>query len=688
MDHFKPISKWVIFCFFAICFILYHLTGYLGHYGFDDLHYAELASNLLNGQADWSDHYFYRWVIVGLTAFSYAIFGVNDFGSAFPGLLISIATLYLIFLVLKDFNWKVITLGLALFTFNNWTIFYADKLMPDIYVAFFIFAAFVLYFKMNKEGKKQLKYPLLFSLALVGAFLSKGTMILALPLFLILLLSDLVQKKNHRFWLLSFGSGILFMAVYFSVIQIVTGDVFMRFKAIGNGNYLNFCSYHTQPLTILIKRVTYELFHILSMQGMLLGVIFIIPVLLFLKPKHYFTQKEPLVLFSMASIVLLLLGNFMSISAKAYNPMCTDPRHYLFMIPFFAVAAPLAFERFGKKNLYLVGFIGFIILSGIVVKYFGDSGMLKVYMAYILIMALFFVLNRKLSIVGVVAFLLFALIPILKPYEAIQYAKKVNYQGQKEFSKVHILQSDADVIVADEVSKRFLNYWNGFEKEGMSFISYDEAEEKGIKPGSKAYLLKNDHTLYLCGSRGADLSFFVQKPGLVYDTVAVASHLNMCLYEASTWEKPELIFSDLNDMESPKNNWSYDEWAIDVIHAYEGKQSNRCGEFSNTFSLDLTTLDSISHEVLVLQADVYSYVPDETTAAIVVSIDDEEGTIFWEAFSIFPSIKSFGAWWPVQVSKMLPKDKLEKGKLLKVYVWNENKEVLYLDNFEVKISGL
>ena len=192
----------------------------------------------------------------------------------------------------------------------------------------------------------------------------------------------------------------------------------------------------------------------------------------------------------------------------------------------------------------------------------------------------------------------------------------------------------------------------------------------------------------MCGAKGSELQFFVQYPAMVYDTFLMSRTQDIVLYDVQEWIKPTAYFHTKNGMEEKVEGWSFDEWALDVEHALEGKHSNRAKEFSSTFSMDLSALDSIHTDMVIVEANVYANVPEETSASIIISIDNKEGTVFWEAFSFMPMIKSYGSWWSVQINKMLPKENLAPGNTLKVYVWNEKLETVYLDNFEVKISGI
>ena len=83
----------LIFMLFVGVLILYHVFGYIGHYGYDDMQYAKLANDFKNGIIDYSDHFSFRTTLLVLTSLSYSIFGVSDFASSLPAILISILIL-------------------------------------------------------------------------------------------------------------------------------------------------------------------------------------------------------------------------------------------------------------------------------------------------------------------------------------------------------------------------------------------------------------------------------------------------------------------------------------------------------------------------------------------------------------------------------------------------------------------
>lgn len=103
----KRAAPYSILLIISCIVVIYHLFGYTGHFGYDDLHYAELASDLLKGSVNFEDHYAYRFPVVLATALSYLIFGISDFSSSLPALFISLSILLIVFSLLREQGLKV-----------------------------------------------------------------------------------------------------------------------------------------------------------------------------------------------------------------------------------------------------------------------------------------------------------------------------------------------------------------------------------------------------------------------------------------------------------------------------------------------------------------------------------------------------------------------------------------------------
>ena len=257
-----------------------HFFGYIGHYGYDDLHYAKLANDLSNGLVNLNDNYTFRISLIALTSLSYKVFGISDFASSLPSLLITSLILFLVYYVLRNSGRIALITGLSLTVFSQWFLFYSDKLMPDIFVAFaFMLALFILdNYMFRNNGKNPFLHALLFALSLLFGLASKETIVLILPLLIYLFVVDFILKRDLRFWLYSVITGLALLCLYFGTVWILTGDITTRFKAIAAGSYLNQCSYDKEPLIILLRRISYEFIGLLCNSGIITAFVILLSI--------------------------------------------------------------------------------------------------------------------------------------------------------------------------------------------------------------------------------------------------------------------------------------------------------------------------------------------------------------------------------------------------------------------------
>ena len=317
--------------------ILHHAYFFYGHFGFDDLHYAELAQRLLRGQFDYANQYSYRIVPIGLTALSYQLFGLEDWSSALPALLATGGILYLLYRIFRTAPSWQLALAVVFYLAMPWDVFYSDKLMPDIFVSVFGFGAWVAYHQYRtKQGAGPQVQGIWAAFALFLTFNSKGTVILLVPQFLLYLLHDAVRGR-WRFWLTTTAVCILLLTLYFWGIYILTGAAFARFQAIAGTHYLNPCSYDILPQEELVNRLTHGFYTLVSAAGMLphLAIALLGGGAILYRGKSYATA-----LFYPATTVMAFLSiNFMTISLTSYNPVCLDPRHIMLFSPIMSVCS-------------------------------------------------------------------------------------------------------------------------------------------------------------------------------------------------------------------------------------------------------------------------------------------------------------------------------------------------------------
>lgn len=672
---------WLLFFLFAALFVIYHAEAFLGFYGFDDLLYAELSANLLQGQVDWSDHFSFRWTILGLTALSYRLFGISDFASSAPAILLSLATLLLIFLTLKRRSGWAVAVGLALFTFNHWTLFYSDKVMPDVYLAFFSTAAILVY-AHSVRNQTAWHLPVLFALLLFGAFLSKETVILLVPLLVWWMVTDAIQKKQRRFWLLALLTGAALLTGYFLLIGYFTGDSAARFRTILANRYVSFCNYADQPFRELLRRISYGLFSELTRQGMLAGLILLLPAW-FLARRNL--QLKSLRFWGTAAVILLLSANWMTITPTAYNPMCTDPRHYLFLIPLFAISGGMAISTFyNLRKYWLMVLLATAVFSLLLIPAGKETFFEQLLpLGVVALAGLFF--QDKRDFLPVCAVLLVVGLAV-KPARFIPYSRHINYAGQKEFVRKNIVGQPFDRVITDEVQQRLLRYYSGFGEQGPELLTWQEAETLPDTDSVCTALLKNNYTEYLSGTPPQKLPFFAFRPEMVATPVVTDSALGLSVWMTTRWKNPRLIASFENDFETPNPFWSAGNGSIDSTLSVNGRFSSQPAEFSATLQIPSDSLQLSAFSHLLVSCQLQCLVMEKTDALVVVSVSENQEENLWDGTPVFPQIKSFAAWCPVTARTILDTHKIKAGAVVVIYLWNPSHNAIYTDDWKITFS--
>ncbi len=674
-----------ILLFFIVAFLVHHFGGYLGHYGYDDMEYARLATNLTHGNFDALNHYSFRLVLVGLTALFYKLFGVNDLASALPALLFSIGTLLLIYHILKRESWQVLTVGLALFAFNNWTFFYSDKLMPDVAVTFFVFLfSFVVYsYKYLPREKPGFVYSFLAALALFLGFNSKETVVLVAPWVIWLIGTDVFLKRSLKFWLQFVAFSAAFLLGYLIVCQLAFGNAFERFHAIVSNSYLNACSYDQQPFSETLKRITYGLLQLFLTNDLLLGFFIIIPGLFFIPVQSFLKADNPKSFFIIASVILLVSSNFMSISATSYVPMCLDPRHYLFIVPVVTLGATFVFrDYFAQVKFRLVLFL--LLCIAFAVTWYQHSNITYLLYLPLLIVtgvSLFSKINdtRKRLFVSVMLLIL-----LLQPADMMRYARKVDYNRQKAIVMEKLIdKNEPCVVVTDVVQKRLGHYYSGFLSNARcQFISYAEADTFHFRNNERKYLLNNWYTRYLSGMDDQDLPFYAVSASY---PVFGDKKLNFYLYDLGNNKlSQQLLFKAENNFETPAKFWNN---ATDLVgdRVFSGKYSEELGEFSVCCTIPIDSLLTDSIKQIVVSPKLEILAVNGAECSLVITMETNGKQYFWKGFELSKYIKSKGSWWRASVNEIIKSKEIRQNSTMKIYIWNNKKNEIYIDDFQLNI---
>jgi len=120
---------------------------------------------------------------------------------------------------------------------------------------------------------------------------------------------------------------------------------------------------------------------------------------------------------------------------------------------------------------------------------------------------------------------------------------------------------------------------------------------------------------------------------------------------------------------------------------YEGKASNKIPEYSSTFEYPIDSFDMHDINQLFISCKAYGNFKDKTTSKLIISIENKDGVYVWESIEINKYIKAYSNWWPIKHDITLNISDLKENSTLKVYLWNDDKQIAYIDNFEVEVIG-
>jgi len=687
----KHREKYLVLLMYLIVIILHHCFGYIGHYGYDDLHYAEISTNLLNGSINFDDHYSYRFPVILLTSLFYSIFGISDLTSSLPALLLTFSTVVIVFSILRNTGLKSLIFGLSLTAFSDWFLFYSDKLMPDIYVAFSVISVLAVIHRYKYESKRTsntaLFLSILLAFCLLFGFMAKGTIVLLVPLLLYFIVVDIAYKRDLKFWKYSILSGLVVFVLYFITIWLLTGDFFKRFEAIANNNYLNLCSYDKQSIVILLKRISYEFFKLSINQKFITGFVFAVAILFRKKALNLFKLDNSFSFFLVSSVILLLSSNFMTISLTSYSPMCLDPRHYLFLIPVVSIPASSIIVQYleNNTNAFQIS-IGLAIIA--IISFFLDIDTLwKLYFPLFVLFTIYSLLPGRTKYQTLFT-MCFVAILFLMPLEMVKYAQKVQYRTQKDIIYDYVLDQEDDdcIIITNNAQKRFLNYYSAFnENNRLRFMDYKEFEYDSTNTQRKILLL-NFYTRYLSGMDINEIPYYARNIPSTNTLLFENKELNISIYEMNEFSLPEIseltLLKTINDFEGIIPNWNQAEISTEI--SYAGEKSNKVSEYSATFQYPVDSLDLSNSNGLLIRCNLYCYFEDETDSKLVVSIADDSGAYVWKAMALNKYIKAYSNWWPVEFEISIDHRELRKDSYLGIYLWNMSRDEAYIDNFEIK----
>lgn len=338
----------------------------------DDICYVGRAQEFLSPGFQLTQNEFQnRFGVYVPASFLFRFFGANPYTISFWPLVAGIFTSCIVFeTVRKVQNPLIALLAALLVSLNTLQITYSIALFPDLIVAFFATAAVLLLYQARVIESKKRTFPFLIALFIFLGFLTKITIILILPFFVLLFLADLSKKQQLHFWKQLLIAGTLFFALYLGIYYALTGDPFYRWKSIKSFNeqtssygyirsYLN--AHYTSYFPAWINAQ--------------LGYLFIFIFAIF----SFFTiqlKKMNNLQFYLSVFTITLLGEYIILfHTEKYGFLFRQERLWMLLISPASILSVYFFFK-AKRNLFLVVGSLFLLIGIFNYPLFGSNRLL------------------------------------------------------------------------------------------------------------------------------------------------------------------------------------------------------------------------------------------------------------------------------------------------------------------------
>ena len=486
-------QKKIIVCSFILLMLVHVIFTFAGFYGNDDINYARHAAEVAHNGISFSpafDQYQLRWVTVYSTAFFYWLFGINTFTSTLSSVISFALCGLLLYKIVRYKTTSIYFLSMVLFFFGRSIIFYSHRLLPDPTICLTVLWMYYSYRCFSLKKQRHLWYGLQFFSALSLAILTKETIIIALPLFFIFFVKDVFKKQNFHFWKTVIVLSLIFSIAYLSYFKITTGDFFYRYSVLIRNSYFNECSFDKLPFIDTLRRIGYELWRAMLLNGDFLVLLpGIISAIYINKLELTGFQKKDIFSF----LILLACANFMTISASSYVPLCHTPRHFMFLFPFAAITGGPMLNAYFKQPAKFIA-LPFIFALTTAILFAMNGGTTKY--LYLLVTLLLigryvfsFIENKMLLytcslILFTALFFMNYLADFVKPSYPYYWDQKEVIE--KQFSG----KNTSATIFSDGLSGELSEFFLNFKTRNLKFLPLDSA--KTVNGGTTYYLLNGD----------------------------------------------------------------------------------------------------------------------------------------------------------------------------------------------------
>ena len=447
---------------------LYISVGYYGVEETSDARYAEISREMFNSgdilhpELLNVHHYHKPFMTYAISEMGYYFFGVNAFGARFflqIAVLLQILLVYFIARLLLK-NEKTALWSAIIYMSFPIVLISSRNLTTDAYLTTFVLWSIYNWIKYRKDGV--LLYLYLFAFSLSLGFLTKGPVVLIVPLVFTLLYNRVEVAKrslsiHHILSLFVFVGISLSYFMYLSLENSQFIDYFLGRQTVDRFSKDVFG--RTEP------------FYYFLVFFPLISLPWFVPLVVMIKDQiKQFTKKS---LFFVLSITVAIALVFFSISSS---------KRILYILPFFGLLAILTAQLLNKtsvdksKTIYVIIFaFNLIILTSLIISSFIDID---------------FEFPYRVTILDAIALHLVIFISIFK-----QYDYKLKSIGMTILFSMNLLISSGYILSANEFkvnsTKNITDFIIDKELNHRDILVYDQ-----FKPSIAFNLNKNIISIY------------------------------------------------------------------------------------------------------------------------------------------------------------------------------------------------
>jgi hypothetical protein len=504
----------VLFTFLSITlfYLFIRWLIFSGFNGTDDLHYAMLASRMLDRHYSPfvpNDIFAGRIFLICYQALIYKIGGINIISTQAGTLLVTIFSCYLVVFRLLKYNQPMpVLLASSLFYFNPVLTYSTVGIMPDSNIMFIgiIIVMILKYIISEKKAVHNRMYSVLTGTIIGLSLLLKETAIIFVPFSCLLLLIYRPGKYVSLicFLLAGFSAIVLTEGMYY---YHFTGNAFFKISQIEKSDFKYSSGYVIEKI-VLLKRLTYLPWQTFLVEGfypvLLATAICIIQWInrgsKFIKSNFY------IVVF----LLLLSLGLYFPFSFHQYFPLRAEGRYVLFLLPWAVMISSEYICSYISdiRDKYILFWVSLSMIAGCMLS----TGNKWQWMIFLLITVFFLFVNRfkkHLPFVMAVLCTIFWL-SLLEPV----YLRKPRWftemrQMSKDLPEGCFYFPDQDNMMHWKLLHRFDNQKNTFfnlARDPDPFTKYYIQKMSGnpFKPGwfivNSAYTVRSEKFFYTMDS--------------------------------------------------------------------------------------------------------------------------------------------------------------------------------------------